>query len=218
MEKKQRDNTVLPEDDKSLVNAILKDAQAEAEHIIREAEKQRQQKLESAAAAEEHILKEAKKTARRQTEALKKAFDSATTVALRRIKLNSEERIYSYMLDQVKKKINSLIRKQIYKKILAEWIAEAAMGLGTKECLVNASEAEKNLIDEKVLKEAGSIIFKISNRRVHLSVSSETPVSGQGIVLKDPAGRLSFDNRVETRVDRYETKIRKLIYKQFIEE
>jgi len=218
MGKKQRDNTVLPQDDKPLVNAILKDAQAEAEHIIREAEKQRQQKLESAAAAEEHILKEARKTARRQTEALKKAFDSATTVSLRRIKLNSEERIYSYMLDQVKKKINSLIRKQIYKKILAEWIAEAAMGLGTKECLVNASEAEKKLIDEKVLKEAGNIIFKISNRRVHLSVSPETPVSGQGIVLKDSAGRLSFDNRVETRVDRYETKIRKLIYKQFIEE
>jgi len=218
MARRQRESTATPEDDKSLVNAILHDAEEEARRIAEKAEKQRKQKLETAAATEEHILEEARKTAERQIDALKKAFDSSTTVALRRIKLNSEERIYSYVLERVREKIKSLISAKNYREILTQWIAEAAIGLGTEKCLVNASETEKKLIGDKVLKTAEDIVLNISNRQVDISISPEEPVFGQGVVIKDPAGRLSFDNRVETRIERYQDKIRKLIYKQFIEE
>ncbi len=87
------------------------------------------------------------------------------------------------------------------------------------ELRARTEKAEKQLvelkdreIDELLLLEAARRVKEVSGVDVVLRRSAAQPLQGQGVVLTAGNGRTAFNNQVATRVERYQSEIRKLIY------
>jgi vacuolar-type H+-ATPase subunit E/Vma4 len=96
-------------------------------------------------------------------------------------------------------------------------IVEAAVGLGANSALVNATVEERALIDESLLEEAKKRVKELTGRDVELRLSTEQPLSRQGVVLTAIDGKTAYNNQVEMRFLRFYPRIRKHIYKKLFE-
>ena len=52
----------------------------------------------------------------------------------------------------------------------------------------------------------------MTGRDVTLELADESPTAGQGIVLRAADGRVQFNNQIATRLLRYQSEIRKIVY------
>ncbi len=209
-EKESGSNSGLNENSLSLIEGIMKQAEAEAEKIIREAKEQVERRLKDSEAQAKEILKKASKRADELARGIENNFRARTTVEVRRLELKAEDELFGLVIDMVRKKINELTSSANYRGILKGWITEAAIGLDTEEAFVNFSPVDA--VDEKLLRECEREFKRIMKREIKLKISKEPRLKGQGVVLKDGGGKLSYNNQVETRIYRDQDRIRKLVY------
>ncbi len=106
-----------------------------------------------------------------------------------------------------------MIGKDGYKAILADWTTEAAIGLGAESALINASEKERALIDQKLIREVTEKVLSKTGKNVTLQLTSDAPLNGQGVILTAVDGRTAFNNQFKTRISRKERDIQMTIYK-----
>ena len=198
----------------SLTNGIEEEARSEADRIIRDAEKKAEERKKAVYAQVERIIGDAEEKADEQIRRITKNFISAAGVETRRISLRVREQVIRETMDRVSGKTAEKVEKPEYRKILIGWIVEAAIGLGAAEAAVNTSREELPLIDEKLLRRAEKEVHDLTGRKIRLSVSKADPLLGQGIVLTGQDGRTAFNNQVRTRLLRYESEIRKIIYQE----
>ena len=203
---------------RELIKGIKKDAEDEALRIVAEARQviaDRKKAVEVQAAA---ILKEAENNARTQVEAIMRWNKSAIMAETRRITLKNREEIIQEVLNRAEQKLLARIADAGYSGILLNWIVEAAIGLNAEQAAVNASKKEKELITEALLKKAEKKIDEIIDKKVALSLSSAAPLLAQGVVLTTKDEKIAFNNQVPTRLLRYQSEIRKIIYDQLFTE
>ena len=134
----------------TLISGIESNAVEESDRIIKYAEKQaveRKKYLEQQAGS---ILSGAHEKARAESDVIKNKLLSGADVEIKRKKLHNRDKILNEIQDRVKKELRSLIEKDRYREVLIYWIAEAMIGLGVDCAFVNASAAEKSIIDEIV--------------------------------------------------------------------
>jgi len=196
----------------ALILDIEADAQTEAEGIITEAEALAAEKREYAARQVESLLNQARLQAGEQAQAIRdEATRKAEREARRRL-MGLKAAIVQEVMDRVEKRLAAMVHEPDYRSALVNWIAEAALGLGTGAAEVNASEPERALIDEPVLSEAGEKVRAATGEQVALTPSAAAPLSAQGIVLTAADGRMAFNNQVKTRIRRSSRRINRLIH------
>jgi vacuolar-type H+-ATPase subunit E/Vma4 len=197
----------------ALISDIEADAQVEAGQILKEAENQAAEKREYAEKQVASLLDDARKKAQDQAEAIAKRALSAADLEIKRRSMGARDAVMRDIMDRVEKELEAMIDDaQRYRPVLADWIAEAALGLGAASAEVNASGKERTLIDDQLLAEAGGKVHAQTNRHVKLTLSAAPPLKSQGVVLTALDGRTAFNNQVKTRLQRSQRQIRTLIY------
>jgi vacuolar-type H+-ATPase subunit E/Vma4 len=207
MDKREND-----EGKSKLISGIQEDAQGEAERILEDAAtyvKERRLAGENKIA---RILEEAKKKAEEQVNAVKRNMEATIAVEIRRIELRVRDRIIQEALEEVKKALFEMIGSQNYRKIIIDWIVEAAIGLNAASAEVNVSIKEKGMIDDTLLGEAEEEIKNLTGKKVRLIRSEKEPLLAQGVVLTAENGKTAFNNQVSTRLLRYGSEIRRKIH------
>ncbi len=199
---------------KRIINGILEDTQSEADTIVADAEKTVEQRRENARKQTDTILREADEKISEQTERIKEETESAIATETRRIRLKARDRTIKMVIEEAQKKLEAKIEAPDYPDILLNWIVEAAIGLQAEEAEVNTSSKEMKLITNQLLKKAEKATKKKGELTVHLKKAEDNPLPAQGVVLTDTAGRRAYNNQVPTRINRFKTDIRNLIYKQ----
>lgn len=196
----------------TLISDIEADARLEAEGILKEAQDRAAQKRTQGQRQIESILNDARKQAQDQAQAVKRTMLSAVELEVKRRSMRARDLVMRQILDRAEKKLSSLIGDADYRAVLIGWMTEAAVGLGAKSAQVNASQAERPLIDDQMLSEVREKLRARTGGEVGLSMSSAPPLPSQGIVLTAADGRTAFNNQVPTRMLRHHREIRKLIY------
>lgn len=194
-----------------LASKILADARAEAARLGAEARDAAAHRRQIADEECRTIEAQARERARVRVEALERNTSSRIAVEARRARLRVRDRIVAEALEAVRGRFAAMVGSGEYRRILVGWIAEAAIGLGEAEAEVNASAAERKLLDRSLLAEAEQEVQRSTGRQVHLALSSAQPLLGQGVVLTAANGRVAYNNQVDTRILREQTRIRVLI-------
>lgn len=201
-----------------LIAGIEKTARNEADMLTGEGEKEVNRMHAAAELQITNILKEAKQKSDDQAKKIKKNTDSTITAETRRNSLKVYNQIINATLDKVRDKLESIIETPEYRQILIGWIVEGAIGLYEPEAEVNASAREMAIIDDNLLSNAEEKMYEITGLRVKMKKSKDGPLPAQGVVIKSESGRTAFNNQVSTRIQRYQSEIRKIIYKELFNE
>lgn len=196
----------------ALILDIEADARTEAEGIIKEAEILAAEKREYAARQVESLLNEARIQAQEQAQAIRNEAIRKAQREARRQLMCLRGTIVQETMDRVEKRFATMVHEPEYRSALVNWIAEAAIGLGTESAEVNASEPERALIDERMLSEAGEKVLAATGEPITLTLSAAAPLWAQGIVLTAADGRTAFNNQVKTRIRRSSRRIHRLIH------
>jgi vacuolar-type H+-ATPase subunit E/Vma4 len=196
----------------ALILDIEADARTEAEGIIKEAELLAAEKREYAAKQVESLLDQARLQAREQAQLIRNEATRKAQREARRRLMCQKATIVQEVMDRVERRLATMIDEPDYRSALVNWIAEAALGLGTGSAEVNASEPERALIDEQMLSEAGEKVRAATGAEVTLTLSVAPPLSAQGIVLTAADGRMAFNNQVKTRIRRSSRRINRLMH------
>jgi vacuolar-type H+-ATPase subunit E/Vma4 len=195
-----------------LIAGIKDDAEKEAEKIIKQAETSVTERKQAMERQVNSILIRARAKADEQAALIQKNTKSGIAVEIKRLNLKIMDRMVSSTIEKVKEKTAAMIGKPEYPGILLGWIVEAAIGLNVNEAYVNASLKEIEYINAELLKKAADTLFSLTGKKVMLMKSEESPLLAQGVVLCAKDGKTAFNNQVPTRLLRYQSVVRKMIY------
>ncbi|MBN2738132.1 MAG: hypothetical protein JXR70_14205 [Spirochaetales bacterium] len=196
----------------SMIKGIMDDAQKEADKLINEAKVQAQERSEAREIQIKRLLKEAEDKAAAQVKIIEQQSASSIKVESKRIYLKVRDEIIQSILKNVENELVRLQDNKDYRKILKDMIIEAAFGLNSPEAFVNASAKEREMLSPALLKEAADETSKMLGKAIKLELSKEAPLLTQGVTLTAGDHRTAFNNTFSTRMLRYQSEIRKLIY------
>ena len=196
-----------------LIAGIEADARQEEEKILAESEQQAADKRKYGDQKIESVLADARERAEKQAEEIKRKMVSSVELEVRRRSLRLRDAVLQDLMKQVEDRMKTRIATPDYRTVFRHWIVEAARGLNVDAAEVNASAAERELIDETLLREA----MEVLGHKVALTLSQTDPLGGQGVVLTSVNGRLAFNNQVRTRIQRHQREIQGLIHEALFE-
>lgn len=196
----------------SLIASIEKDALAEADSILADAQKLADEQKAYGEKQVGIILKKAQEQAVQQSEAVKKRILAGLDIEVKRKVMRAQDSLLNMVLDRVEEELHVLVRDKRYRDILLNWVVEAAIGLNADAAVIGVSGDEVAFINKTFLAEAGEKVKLYTDRRVVLSFSTTTQNRLQGIILTAKDGRTAFNNQVKTRIARRQREIRKRIY------
>lgn len=195
-----------------ILAGIAEDGVRQTAALIAEAETIAKERIVFARQKAETIRKETGQKAEVQSEAIRQSILSGIAVELKRKKMAVQDSLLKDVLSRVRASLSAAIGTPGYREILIGWIVEAAIGLDSDAARVNASPAELPHIDTAMLQEATDRSTAHRHRPVTLSLSTEAPLDGQGVIVTASDGRTAFNNQVETRIRRIDSRIRSLVY------
>lgn len=169
------------------------------------------EKRKSAEAEARRIRSEVEPRVAAQAERIKRRARAARENERHRILLDTEEQIFTLVLENVTKRFHELIGTPDYPALLRQWIVEAAIGLDSDAAIVQCS-AEEREVCASVLREASDEVLRKTGRRVALEAATGAPLAEQGVVLTAASGRTAYNNQVRTRLLRRESLVRRAIF------
>jgi vacuolar-type H+-ATPase subunit E/Vma4 len=198
----------------SLITGIENDAQVEVEKIVKEAEKQSEERKVYAKKQVDTILKEAEVRADSQYESIKKTILAGAKVEVNRKAMEIRKKITDFIDEQVREQYRGMLKTSEYRKLLLNWIIEAAVGLEKQVVIINSSASERDLIDKTLLTEAKTQIKKISGQDITFKISQQPVLTSQGVVLTADDEKTSFNNQIYNRMRRKQKDIQNLIFEK----
>jgi len=196
----------------AMIAGIEEDARREEERIIAEAENQAAEKRKYGQKKVEALLDDARQKAAQEVAALRRKAVSSAEREIRRCLLQARDALMQDIMDKVEKKLSAMVETPPYRPVLVAWIAEAAIGLDAEAAHVNASQTERALIDDTMLREAAERVRAQRGKGITLTISDAPPLESQGVLLTTANGRIAFNNQVKTRISRKRREIQTLIY------
>jgi len=201
-----------------LVSGIIEEAEKEAQALIEKAKKEADQRVASSQKQAESLMSRQEKEIERRKAEIEKDNERRISMEIRRLVLKEQERLFDAVHAEARRRMKDAMNEKGYKRVLEGWILEAAMGLECKKAVVLTSAEEAGHIDESLLTKVTERIFKLTGRRVELSLDPERPQSAQGILLAEEGGGRIFNNQVSTRLIRYKSAVRTAIHKELFTE
>jgi vacuolar-type H+-ATPase subunit E/Vma4 len=216
-EKKQgkkvhRDDGDPKEHMSALVSGIQQDMSKEAETMLSDSKKEAERRKLYARKQAESILNDAREKAESQAEKIRIHTLAGVNLEAKRRSLRVLDALYDEVVEKARVRMKAAIEEKGYERILLDLIVEAAIGLDAPAALVNASQREREIISRKLLDQAQKVVKTFTGKNVRLMLSDDTPLLGQGIILKSEDGRIAYNNQIETRMKRMASEIRKAIH------
>jgi vacuolar-type H+-ATPase subunit E/Vma4 len=196
-----------------LIAGIEADARQEEERVLAEAGQQAAEKRKYGDQKVDAVLADARQRADTQSAEIRRKAQSGVELEVRRRALRLRDAVVQDLLARVEEQMRTRIADPDYRKVLLNWIVEAARGLNVAAAEVNAAAGERALMDEALLREA----MERLEHRVELTLSEADPLNAQGIVLTSLDGRMAFNNQVRTRIQRHRREIQGMIHETLFE-
>ncbi|MGI0010413.1 MAG: V-type ATP synthase subunit E [Nitrosopumilaceae archaeon] len=111
----------------------------------------------------------------------------------------SVEKVFTKAIE----KLNDLVRNEDYTKLVTQLLDESVKGLGTSNVIVECNSKDK------------SVVQSILSKFPAATLSSNTLNCLGGVIVKSKDGSMSFDNTINTRIERLKPLIRKDIAIRF---
>lgn len=178
-------------------DAILKDAQAQVERIEADAKKRAEEQVEVSERDHQSRMRQ-----------VQFRLDAALASAKRKAQLKRIDESYQMVMDRVVSRFRTFAQSKAFRPYLAQWIAEAAIGLDLKEAKVAFCPLAP--VDEAMLKDAEALVKQVTGSTVHLVLDSRS-VREIGVVLSSMDDKVSFNNQVDVRLRRYDRDIRTMV-------
>ncbi len=194
----------------SLIYKILSNAEIQADDIVDKAEKSAKSKLIQHEKRLERMLKEGERKAEKSGFEIREKKKQFTRMYSNKIKLRNREIFIEKIISDAVLRIDHMISSTNYPDILGNLIFEAVVGLNHEEVVLNCTEEEKTAISpllSKIADRAG----EITGQDISISLSKEPSSKSQGVVLKTPDGRISYNNQISARLVRKKRKLEILI-------
>jgi vacuolar-type H+-ATPase subunit E/Vma4 len=196
----------------AIIHGIREEAEKNASEIIAEAQRQIAQSARSFQMQQERQLAQAEADAARRVAELQRAAHSQRLVREKRLRLKARETLIQQIIADVESRLAQQLNAPDYPDILQDWIVEAGLGIRVPEAIVQTSALERPLITAPLLAAAAARIKEISGRTMTLALDENTALPAQGVVLTSPERTVAFSNQVPVRLQRYQSRIRQIIY------
>ncbi|MBN2414753.1 hypothetical protein JXO52_02875 [bacterium] len=185
-------------------DAVLEQARKESARLIEEARKR-------AGAARAEVLEKAAA----QAEAARKRILSGVHLEIKKRRMAAQETVITDTVEHLRKKLLDFRKSDEYGDFLDGMIAEGAASLNGGRLLITAGDRERTLLSGQRLKRITAGLKK-QYADIELSLADDA-LTEAGVVMVTADGRMRFDNRFSTRLQRMDHSIR-LQVSRFLEE
>jgi len=196
-----------PEDEniEALARAILRDARMEAEEIQEEArtkaEAIRQRAQVEAEAERKAILERAHQDAER----VRSQAVATAQLKARTMQLEHREKLLDKVFDAARQRLSAIQKRSDYDQVAAKLLKEAVSQLNASSAEVRADDATERFLKTNVLDQ----ISKELKAKITVGKHLE---SGTGLIVSASDGHLTYDNTLETRLNRLQNALRSSVY------
>lgn len=191
------------EDIELLAQAIMLEAQDEAEQLQKEAKEKADAIRKRAQAEAESEAKAILDRAKQEADRLKSQASATAQLKARSAQLEQREKLLDGVFEEVKKQLAGVKKRADYAEIVKGLAREALSQLKATEAEVRADEST-----QKVLK-----LDEISKELKGKFSSGAKLEEGTGVVVNASGGKLNYDNTLETRLSRLQGTLRSSVYK-----
>ncbi len=211
--KADRNSADSNQDAKQIIDGILADAREEAEKVRSEAKSRVEDRRMLLSGRVQRVKDDASSEAKKRIEEINRRTDAEISRAQRRGELARRRDVLAAVQRRARERIVEMSRdgSDAYRQAVIGWIVEGALGLEGTELTVSVAAGETGLLDE-LLEEAQRTAREVGRRDVTLTAAGEPHGGSPGVVVSSPDGRTLYDNRVDSRIRRHETEIRRLVY------
>jgi vacuolar-type H+-ATPase subunit E/Vma4 len=196
----------VEENVETLSRAILSEARGETDQLSTEAEAKaqaiRQRAQEQAEAERKSILEEAAMEAER----LRSQTLATAQMKARAIELDHREKLLDRVFRAVQDQLPSVQKRPDYEKIVVSLVREALIQLKAAKAEIRADKITQKILTKTVIDEISK------DMKVQLSIGKPLD-QGTGVAVTASDGHLSFDNTLETRLTRFQGRLRSSVYR-----
>jgi V/A-type H+/Na+-transporting ATPase subunit E len=187
---------------------IINTKTAEREQvIISEAEKFKQTKLDAAKRRADESAAAITKKAELQAKSEISKYEASAKLKSKYKMLEAKDALIKEVLETTQKKLESVVGKAEYDKILERFIVNGCVSLGVEEVELIFPEKHPSKVDvasiEKLVAKEGT--------KVKITISEETVRSMGGVIIRSKDGTKWVDDTFENRLERFESKARDTI-------
>lgn len=190
----------------ALSQAILSEARAETEEVRSRASAKAVaigQRAEEAARQERQAILE---RARQEVRRLRGQAIATAQMKARALQLERRERLLSQVFDAVAEELAAVPSLRDYGTVVKSLVREGIAQLRTESVEVRADTSALNVLTKPALEDL--------SRETGTQISIGKPLDdGIGVIVGTTDGRLQFDNRLQTRLNRMQATLRAAAYK-----
>ena len=144
-------------------------------------------------------------SAKRQAENLKRQVVGSSRLAARNQELLMIENAVNSAFEQARKKLASSGDKDSYRALMAGMIEDSVASVGTGEVTVECNKSDADLV-KKIIAD-----LQKKNSKVKINLSDQPIDVIGGIRVKSGDGSMTYDNTLDSRIERLKPLIRKNI-------
>jgi vacuolar-type H+-ATPase subunit E/Vma4 len=194
-----------------LSQAVLREAQNEAEQVLSRAKEDARKILEEAQDQAEVERKEILKRASQEEERIRRQAIAAAQIKARTLQLRKREELLNKVFGEAHQQLSSVQQWSDYDRIARKLLRGALIRLEADSALIQADEVTLQYLTDEVLEEMSKEL------NVKLKVKAVLD-QGIGVIVEAADGRRRFDNTLETRLSRMQDTLRASVYRMLVGE
>ncbi len=187
------------------INKVLSQKEAELVAKIDSAYQESLNNLEASRGKLEAERTRIIESAKKQAENLKRQIVGSARLTARNQELLTIETAVNKAFDEARKKLSASSSKDSYKALMSSIIEESISSVGSGEVVIECNKNDTELV-RKIVADMQS-----RNPKVKAKVSDKSIDVLGGIRIKSADGTMTFDNTLESRIERLKPLIRKNI-------
>jgi V/A-type H+-transporting ATPase subunit E len=187
------------------INKVLSQKEADLISQIDSAYQQSLNNIESSRDKLEAERTRIVEAAKKQAESLKRQVVGSSRLSVRNQELLMIEKAVNSAFDQARKKLESSGEKESYKSLMTGILEESVSSVGSGEVTVEANKSDAELV-RKIVAD-----LQKKNAKVKINLSGQPIDVIGGIKVKSADGSMTYDNTMDSRIERLKPLIRKNI-------
>jgi vacuolar-type H+-ATPase subunit E/Vma4 len=194
-----------------LSQAVMREAQSEAEQILSQAKEDALKIMQDAQVQAEAERKAILERASQEEERTRRQAIAAAQIKARTLQLKKREEILDKVFGEARQQLSSLQQWSDYDRTVRNLLSETITHLGTSSALIQADEVTLQYLTAEVLEEI--------SKELNVKLQVKGPLNqGTGVVVETEDGRRRFDNTLDTRLDRMQDALRASVYRLLVGE
>ncbi|HEX7033794.1 MAG TPA: V-type ATP synthase subunit E family protein [Nitrososphaera sp.] len=187
------------------INKVLSQKEAELVSKIDSAYQESLNNLEASRGKLEAERTRIIESAKKQAENLKRQIIGTARLTARNQELLTIENAVNKAFEEARKKLSSSGSKDSYKALMSSIVEESVMSVGSGEVVIECNKNDTELV-RKIVADLQS-----RNPKIKAKVSDRSIDVLGGIRVKSADGTMTFDNTLDSRIERLKPLIRKNI-------